>query len=278
MKKYLVFAGLVVVLGFGFRFWSGTPFGMSSSGDEDTVSAEPKYYKAPDMSAFIQQVNQSINDRKDLQVGVSLINLNNNEQINLGVQEPFDAASTNKLITVAYFLSQVDAGKESLSSNIQGQTSKNLIEKMIVNSDNDAWKIMNDHLDRDKIQAYAQSMGLGTYSVKDNRITVSDEAKLLAKIYDKDLLTKSSRDLVLSFMKRADNRDYIVAGAGGADKVYHKSGYLRDRVHDAAIIENGQEKFVLVIFTKSSGDYDFIAGQKLFKSITSSALTVFARG
>ena len=107
MKKYLIFAGLVVVLGFGVRLWVDAPFGIGGSDDEDTVSAEPKHYQSPDMSTFIRQVNQSINDNKDLQIGVSLINLNNNEQINLGVQAPFDAASTNKLITATYFLRQV---------------------------------------------------------------------------------------------------------------------------------------------------------------------------
>lgn len=76
-------------------------------------------------------------------------------------------------------------------------------------------------------------------------------------------------------MKQADNRNYIVALVPSTDTVYHKAGYLKDRVHDAAIIETGSEKYALVIFTKSSGQYDFTVGQELFGKITKASLATF---
>jgi hypothetical protein len=57
--------------------------------------------------------------------------------------------------------------------------------------------------------------------------------------------------------------------------VYHKVGYLADRLHDAAIIKRGDRSYVLVIFSKASGNYNFTRGASLFGSITESTLKVF---
>lgn len=271
MRNLLKLCIVTAVIGFaGFQVYS-----HNTDKNDDKVSAQANTYQAPDTTEFKTQVEAIIASYPSLQIGVSLVNLSNNDQINLGVQDPFDAASTNKLVTATYFLSQVDEGKESLSDSIQGQSPKTLLEKMIVNSDNDAWKTMNDYLGRENIQTYASSLGLSTYSVENNRISVTDEAKLLSKIYDQDTLSKTNKTLLLSYMKKADNRGYIVAAVPATDTVYHKAGYLKDRVHDAAIIETGSEKYALVIFTKSSGQYNFEAGQVLFSKITKASLATF---
>jgi len=275
MKKTLIFASFVVIAFAGFKFWPIVSEHTSLTDKDNIANAQTPKYQAPDTTQFKMQVEAIIASYPNLQIGVSLVNLSNNDQINLGVQDPFDAASTNKLITATYFLSQVDEGKESLNDSIQGQSPKTLLEKMIVNSDNTAWKTMNDYLGRENIQSYAGSLGLSTYSIEKNTISVTDEAKLLSKIYDQDTLSKTSKDLLLSYMKRADNRGYIVAAVPTTDTVYHKAGYLKDRVHDAAIIEAGSEKYALVIFTKSSSQYNFEAGKKLFQQITDSATKTF---
>jgi beta-lactamase class A len=58
--------------------------------------------------------------------------------------------------------------------------------------------------------------------------------------------------------------------------VYHKAGWLADRAHDTAIIENGDRPLVLVIFTKKRfGPYDFDKGQKVFQQLTSASMEVF---
>ena len=40
-------------------------------------------------------------------------------------------------------------------------------------------------------------------------------------------------------------------------RVYHKTGLLEDDVHDAAIIEQGSRKIVLVILTHGQGQQDY---------------------
>jgi hypothetical protein len=67
-----------------------------------------------------------------------------------------------------------------------------------------------------------------------------------------------------------------VASIPAGVKVYHKAGWLDDRVHDAAIIDNGKHPYVLVIFTKDiSGDYNAAIGHKIYADITKTTTQLF---
>jgi beta-lactamase class A len=76
-------------------------------------------------------------------------------------------------------------------------------------------------------------------------------------------------------MQQADMRNYIVAAIPSGTDVYHKVGYLADRLHDAAIIKRGDRSYVLVIFSKSSGAYDYYRGSQVFGEITETSLQAF---
>jgi hypothetical protein len=68
---------------------------------------------------------------------------------------------------------------------------------------------------------------------------------------------------------------YLVAGSPTPETTYHKVGYLSDRLHDAAIIKKGDRSFVLVVFSKASGTYDFSRGASFFSDIASSTSIIF---
>ena len=232
-------------------------------------------YNSPNLMNLKGQIQNSIDSRPSLQIGVAIINLKNDEHVSLGVEAPFDAASTNKLLTAIYLLKRIDDGKESLSTKVGNHTIQAYLQQMIVDSNNEAWKDLNDYVGRDNLEIFAKTLGITTYSSATNTIAANDEAQILASIYSGEL-SKDSKDKLLGYMAQADIKDYIVAAVPAEYKVYHKAGWLKDRVHDAAIIDTGREAFVLVIFSKASGDYDYSDGQKLFQQITKQTINAFA--
>jgi len=186
----------------------------------------------------------------------------------IGTTESFDAASTGKLITAATYLTYVDQGKLSLHQDIDGQTAELWLRNMIVNSDDDAWQELNDYLTHPILARYADNLGIRDYNVDDNELGAADIALVLQKLANGTLLSKSNSALLMSYLKLANYRDYIVPGVPAEDTVYHKVGIDDDTINDAAIITHGAQSIVLVIFSNGNGSYDWSGRAQTMQQIT----------
>ncbi len=187
----------------------------------------------------------------------------------------FDSASVGKLITAADFLHQVEAGQESLSENLGGNTAQYELQQMIVVSDDDAWTTLNNELGYGQLQTYATQLGLSGYNATSDTIGSSDIALLLEKLYNGQLLNATDTQLFLGYMKQANYRDFIVPAVPSGDTIYHKIGLINDNVHDAAIITHGTQALVLVIFTNGNGVYNWPARATAMQQITKDALAAY---
>lgn len=218
---------------------------------------------------------QSTVDSSRLAISVSVVDLQTGQQYQFGSNDPFTAASIGKLVTAAAYLRMVETGQADLNDNIAGQSARTQLEKMIVKSDNPSWHNIREAVTAKRQQAYAKSIGLESYNASNNTMTSSDVALLLSKLASGHLLNTEYTQLLLSYMKEANYRGYIVDAAPSNAAVYHKVGLLEDRLHDAAIIKEGDRSFVLVVFSKSAGIYSFSEGVALFDSITKAASEAF---
>jgi beta-lactamase class A len=230
----------------------------------------------PQAQQLLAQVNQIITNNPSMDIGVAVQDLNSSQSFVYGEKLPFVAASISKLLTAADYLHGVQKGSYSLNQSIDGYTAKYELRQMIVQSDNDAWANFNDLLTHDGLKAYTQSIGLTNYDPNQNTLTVSDITLLLRKLYRHQLLNGSNTNLLLSYMQNANEKNYIVASIPTGVRVYHKAGWLDDRVNDAAIIDNGKHPYILVIFTKdTSGDYNVDIGHQIYADITSATTKIF---
>lgn len=226
-------------------------------------------------------INNLIAAHPELDIGVGIVDVKTGKLYHYGVSDPFVAASTAKLLTATLFLSKVEHGSDSLSESVGGLSAQTQLQKMIEDSDNNAWNAFNNGiLGHSALQDYANSIGLAGYKADGNTITADDMARLLEKLYTKQLLNAEHTNLLLSYMKSANENDYIPAAVPSGVTVYHKAGWLSDRVHDAAVIDNGKRPYVLVIFSKARGTnatYNTTVGMQLFHDITHTANQAFSR-
>lgn len=232
-----------------------------------TISAE-------EMSA---RINAIIAANLDTDIGVAITDLKTGQTYRYGLTEVFEAASIGKLITAADYLRQVEAGKRSLDTVLAGKTAREHIRLMIEESDNTSWRIMNDTLTRDSLRQYAQSIGMKTYDPDKNYIAVDDINLLVTRLYTNKLLNKTHTKLLLAHMKIANENMYIPPAVPKDIAVYHKAGILEDRVHDAAVIDNGSRPYTLVIFTNGQKRYHPTDRAALVQSITKATLEHFVR-
>lgn len=237
----------------------------------------PKPKKIVDTSNLAASIGQ-INAQYPYNTSVAVIELNSGKLIQTGDSYPYVAASTTKLLTALYFFNKVETGEESLEKNIAGKPAREQMRLMVNQSDNMAWGEMNAYLSKPGLQEFAQKQGLTSYDSVKNTITSSDMAILMAKIYKRQLMNDVHTTLLFSWMQKTSEERFIPPAVPGGVQLYHKAGYLNDRAHDVAIIDNGSTPFVLVIYSKSyTNSYDYLKGRILFKQITTGVLNTFSQ-
>lgn len=273
----LVIVSLVMV---GLHLFGDNRLSLITS-DRQKVSAttiSPLVLSAIQESQMATAINSAINADRQMDIGVAIQDLNNGKLYAYGLTNPFIAASVGKLITANLYLHDVEMGKYSLSKHLSYGTAKYELQQMIEQSDNQAWEDFNTLLTHTNLKTYAASIGISNYDPHQNTLTSGDIALLLGKFYKGQLLNQGDTALLLSYMHQANETAYIVASVPPGVKVYHKAGWLDDRVNDAAVIDNGRHPYVLVIFSKQmSGNYDSANGQQLFAAITKATLAAFAQ-
>src|SRR6204780_3453169 len=164
---------------------------------------------AINQTVMASQINQDIN-ASDLETGVSIIDLTNNQRYDYGLGDTqYIAASTTKVLSASLFLHDVELGQDSLSQPLGGSTAQAEMQKMIVVSDDTAWEDFNDLLGHPALLAYAQSLGMKSYDPDNNLINSDDLATLLADLYQGKLLDSQHTNLLLGYMAQADYAQYI---------------------------------------------------------------------
>lgn len=248
---------------------------LGSSSDQPTE--EPFAEKRQVDTSQLKDQLAAIIKQYPYNTSVSVISLNDDTLVQTGDSYPFIAASTTKLLTVITYLDGVQAGKYKLDETIDGKPASQLLQLAINKSDNDALASLNNFIKKETVAEYAKQKGVASYDPAKNTITSNDMALFMAKLYNKELLNAQYTNMLLEWMHDTSEERFIPAAVPEGMKVFHKAGYLAERVHDASVIDNGSAPFVLVIYSKTLGNaaYDYGVGQKLFKQITEQVITTF---
>lgn len=255
------------------------PHGIASAFSAVTTSSAEKAAAAQKirMDSYTTTVNQLIAAHPEENITVSTIDLSSGSALTLGDKGTYTAASTAKIITAVTLLHEVEEGQMSLSTEIDGQTAQDLLQNMIINSDNDAWHSLNDYMTHDALAAYMTQLGWTHYDTDNNTLLPSEMASLVQKLYKGQILDQAHTQQLLALMQQANKQEYIVDSVPAGYTVYHKAGWLDGLMHDVAVVSNGKKAIVLAIYTynNNSDNNDNPASQALFKQITDAALQAY---
>ncbi|HUC87022.1 MAG TPA: serine hydrolase [Candidatus Saccharimonadales bacterium] len=218
------------------------------------------------------QLTAIFKDYPQVTVGVSVINLSSGKQNNFGSTQPITAASTTKLVTALDFLHQVEGGTYKLSGPLDNETAGWQLQQLINQSNDDSWQDFITLMGGQQIQDYAHQIGLNSFTFNGNTIAPSDDAKMLAALYQGKLLNASDTQLLLSYMQHTNDEQLIPAALPSSATVWHKYGELLEPtgnfVHDTAIIKNNGHTFVLSIYTDRPDMLDIQQREQLIHRIT----------
>ncbi|WP_311381044.1 serine hydrolase [Arthrobacter sp. ISL-85] len=185
------------------------------------------------------------------QVGVALLDLGSGSVQQYGVEAPFEAASTAKVLTAVAYYKMVEAGEVSLDDPMGEYPAGFQLQEMIQDSDNDSWALLADAVGHDTLRDDAAAMGV-SYDPEANTLTTAGMARILADLYEGKLLNQEHTQQLLSYMQDTNDEDLIPAALPAGVSVFHKYGLLNGELHDAAILATATRSVVLVIYTKGS--------------------------
>lgn len=214
--------------------------------------------------------------------------------VQLGSTGTYLAASTIKMALITALMQEVEAGTYSLDDTItvtpedvvggagvlqkekfpQDVTIERLANLMIIQSDNTATNALIDLVGFDRVKALIEELGFEEMQlgrkmmttanppVEENYVNAAELIILLEKIYKSEIISESSRDQILAWMKNQQVKTKFGAALPGKP-IAHKTGELGDVSHDIGyFLEPGRE-VAIVVLTKVAKPEDSGKAQEL---------------
>jgi beta-lactamase class A len=235
---------------------------LNSAAGIDTFASS-----APIDASLDAAIDAIIDDNSQYQVGVALMATAGRDLHQYGVAEPFEAASTAKILTAAAYYHLVEEGSASLDDPLGAFTSGFQIQAMVQDSNNDSWSLLMDAVGLSGLSEYAASLDV-TYDPKVNTLPTADMAHILADLFEGRLLDQDHTEQLLSYMQDTNYENLIPAAVPDGVAVFHKYGLLDDELHDAAVLSMSSGSYVLVVFTKGTGLSDIPERTVVIQDIT----------
>lgn len=272
IRKRIAVGGLVLVVGVTISI-----FALSSS-ERGAAASEANAAKlsatsgpSPVMTTNAT-INSIITDNSDYQIGVAMQDVSTGQHKSYGLDVPFEAASTGKLITAATYYHDVEAGQVGLSDIIGAYSAQYQLQQMINKSNNESWNLIAGELGIDALTTYASSINVD-YQGQGNTITPTSMAGFLSQLYAGKLLNSDDTNQLLSYMQHTNDDTLIPPAVPDDITVYHKYGLLDGELHDVAILVKGDKAYTLAIYTKDSDDSSDADRTAVIQSITKAAIS-----
>lgn len=221
--------------------------------DGDVISARRA---APVSRQLESRIDTVIAAHSAYDVGVAMVDVSegavDDTVHEFGVPSGFVAASTGKILAAAAFYHLVETGQASLVDPLGYSTAGAQIRQMVQQSNNESWALILGVLGRQGLTDYAAGIGID-YDRSVNVLTPADMARTLALLYAGRLLNPQNTAQLLSYMKNTNYETLLPAAVPPGVGVFHKYGLLSANLHDAGILVQDGEAFVLVVYTRGRG-------------------------
>jgi beta-lactamase class A len=147
-------------------------------------------------------------------------------------------------------------------------TIRELLEYMIIHSDNTATELVVQQLGFDYIQTTFHTLGLqdteihpdgfrlaARHVADDNQTSPRDMAFLLEKIYQRQMVSPDASDQMLDILKHQKLRDRLPRFIPTGWEIAHKTGLLRKACHDVGIVFSPGGDYLICVLTSHDSTY-----------------------
>ena len=282
-KRIMTFFCLAVVLETGgiasLALWQHHEGGELSVQAAESLSKGKRTDRAADEAELLAQTTQIVG-RNNKQLAVYFLRPEREMEPFIYNQNPMYPASMIKLFVMAKTMQDVHDGRLSLEEQLtirqkdvvggagvttwynvgEKRTIAQLIQLMVVESDNTATNMLIDKLGIKNINHYLQQYGYNDTVLfhklmvskgdKKNLSSVRDIGHLLTKLYYHELVGEEEDTFMLNILKQQRDKECFPAAVSGF-AIAHKTGEVKDVYADGGIFYGEHENFILVAVSNS---------------------------
>ena len=256
--------------------------------------------------ASIEQAVRAIDANTPLQIGFAYVDLESGRAFDIDGDASQNSASMIKLLILAEFLAQVDAGTHSLDetyivrqSDLDGVAGTGSLQHsvsagsqitlgeaarlMISESDNVAANILIEVLGLETIDARGAKLGLsGTHLNRkmfdipaqmqgiENYTTANDVAAMLSMIYHREFISPEASDFALLALLAQFDVECLVAGLPMGVRCANKTGEVDTARNDGAIVYASHPYVIVALCAVGNDDfYSEEAAKSVMKDLSS---------
>lgn len=233
------------------------------------------------ITTYIEDLQE---ENKDLQVSVYFRDLRNGPLFGIHQTEPFAPASLLKVPVLIAVLRAADVHPGFLEQKVQWEgtageianieesegaivpkkeyTIRELLDHMIINSDNIATQLLKasvDKIEQDFIGRTFDELGIILQPINgEDHITIKNYISIYRILYNSSFLSPENSQLALDLLTKTSFNDGIIAGLPAGTKVAHKYGIFETndgkskQLHDCGIVYHAGQNYLLCIMTRSS--------------------------
>lgn len=243
-------------------------------------------------------VRQQIDYKNISFASIYFRDLNNGPWFGINEKEYFTPASLVKVPVLITYYKKAEKNPEILKQNIinqieadgvsiqnikptetmapdQNYTIEDLINRMIIYSDNDAYNDLTKNIDGNEILQTYKDLDIDISQIftnpNGNILTVRDYASFFRILYNASYLNKDMSEKALNLLSQTEYKQGLVAGIPNKIQVAHKFGerIYKDnnevQLHDCGIVYLPKKPYLLCIMTRSQ---DLNKATQTIKSIS----------
>ncbi len=241
-------------------------------------------------SALKDSVNGIITSEKSAgkaqDVSVYFRDLNSGKWMGIGQNDMYAPASLDKITLLMAYLKEADKNPSVLDRSYvfpgtraagtpdytpmtvgKSYTVRELLQRLIVNSDNDAKDMLHEHIDQGLVNDVFSDLGLSAPALSDRGDSMSAKSYSLffRTLYNGTYLSRDNSELALQMLTEVIFKDGLTAGLPANVTVAHKFGYrvfnppvsgVSAELHDCGIVYNGPKPYFICVMTKGRNYQD----------------------
>lgn len=126
-------------------------------------------------------------------------------------------------------------------------TIEELIEEMLLHSDNTAYRILYRNLSLDEVKDVFMSLGLDDFFDQEGKITAKEYTRLIRSLYTSNYLSPEHSQFLLDVLSRTDYDDYLGQGIPDTVQFAHKiwENESKTVILDAGLVYTGNRVYLI---------------------------------
>lgn len=211
--------------------------------------------------------------------------INTGASISINREQKFYPSSLTKVPTAMIIYKQIEDGKRKLSDRFtitkdvkssswgtlyqvpDGSQIElaDLIQAMLVQSDNTAHQVLYRSFGVDEANTYGEAVGLEELFDSSGKTTAREYARIFRSLYTANYLSPENSEFLLKLLSQAQTRNYLVSGIPDEVTFSHKIGRdnTRSIALDAGIVYIPNKPYLIIVVIDGQNNKEYLTDQKI---------------